>query len=109
MQFLVVNVEAAQSILDLMAVSKFLLQHHIVCPRELICRLSTQTGDVYSSRTAEKTPKSIPASAMEMEPALENLHGDTVDQILSRNVTLLVSEEKCTSHKNKGVENKRQN
>jgi len=51
-----------------------------------------------------------------VEPALGNLHGETVDHIslliisLGRDkVTLLVLEEKYTSYKNKGVENKRQN
>lgn len=57
-----------------------------------------------------KIHKSLSAPAMYVEPALGDLHGETVDHTLRRDkVTLAVSEEKCTSYKNKGVENKRQN
>lgn len=54
LQFLVVNRQTAQPIVDLMTVLKFLLQHYIIHPRELICRLFTQIGDICSSGTASR-------------------------------------------------------
>lgn len=49
-----------------------------------------------------KTHKSIPTSAIQVEPVLPDLHRE----IVGDKVTLLVSQEKSTSYKNKGVERK---